>query len=387
MTEELLCPVCRSVAIPGSKVQTLPLNVSALYFSRTEAQRARRGNVRLAACPSCGMVFNCAYDAAAISYDGSYENSLDNSRVFQEYSEELAARLVSRYALRQRTIIEIGCGNGEFLRRVCTLGGNEGYGFDPSYTGPSHAAERVTIQQRIYGNDIAIPDIALVICRHVLEHIPNPVTFLGELRCALAASDNAVLYFEVPNATAVLTETGLWDVIYPHCSYFSTIPLCRLFEKAGYRVLDCGVAYDKQFLYIEARPTPGTLPFRDQPANRIEVRLDEFAVAVDRAIAEWARFLHSKSKAGAKLSFWGAGAKGTTFLNMVPGAKCIPTVVDINPRKCGAFVPGTGQQIEDASVLASVQPDIVVTLNQMYLQEITTALRSMNLTADLVYAP
>lgn len=384
MADELLtCPVCGGAAAPGNRERTVPVNVSALYFSNEEARRAPRGPMRLAACPSCGMVFNSAFDAAALTYDGAYDNSLDNSPVFRRYSEQLAARLVNDYALRRRTVVEIGCGQGGFLRQVCAVGGNQGHGFDPSYTGPPSGGG-VTIHQRLYGEGLAVPDTALVICRHVLEHIAQPAPFLRQVRQALAGSEQAVLYFEVPNAASVLTRTGLWDVIYPHCSYFSEAPLRYLFEHNGFEVLRSGAVYDNQFLYLEARPAaPGRAVSADKPACG-GAQLEEFADTVDRTITAWASFLQQTGAAGRKVAFWGAGAKGTTFLNMVPGADGIGTVVDLNPRKHGAYVPGTGQRVEDTGALAAARPEVVVTLNPIYAQEIEASLRSMGVTAELV---
>ena len=48
---------------------------------------------------------------------------------------------------------------------------------------------------------------------------------------------------------------------------------------------------------------------------------------------------------------WGAGARGVTLLNMLNDSR-IEYAVDINPRKQGKYVPGTGQQIVEPTFLS-----------------------------------
>jgi hypothetical protein len=52
-------------------------------------------------------------------------------------------------------------------------------------------------------------------------------------------------------------------------------------------------------------------------------------------------------------------------------------VVDINPRKHGMYVPGSGQQIVPPEFLKEYRPDAVIVMNSIYRNEIrswTTAL-------------
>lgn len=76
---------------------------------------------------------------------------------------------------------------------------------------------------------------------------------------------------------------------------------------------------------------------------------------------------------------WGAGAKGVMFLNLVPGAESIREVVDMNPRKQGMFVAGTGQMIVAPEVLSDDSPDAVIVLNSAYRAEIAARLQAMGL--------
>lgn len=77
--------------------------------------------------------------------------------------------------------------------------------------------------------DIVKPD--LVICRHTLEHIPEPKLFLNKLMSE--CDDNCNFVFEVPSLERMI-ETQRFDAImHQHISYFSVKSLKLLIENCG----------------------------------------------------------------------------------------------------------------------------------------------------------
>jgi ABC-type Fe3+-hydroxamate transport system substrate-binding protein len=56
-------------------------------------------------------------------------------------------------------------------------------------------------------------------------------------------------------------------------------------------------------------------------------------------------------------------------------------VVDLNPRKQGMYVAGTGQKIVPPEFLRDYQPDVIFVMNHIYENEIR------QLTADLGLNP
>lgn len=62
----------------------------------------------------------------------------------------------------------------------------------------------------------------------------------------------------------------------------------------------------------------------------------------------------------------------------------IPYVVDINARKQGRYIPGTGQQIVAPDVLRSYRPDTILVMNPNYLDEIRVTVGKIGLSADVV---
>ena len=76
------------------------------------------------------------------------------------------------YDIRGKTVLEIGCGKGEFLSLICKLGGNRGIGYDPSFVPARQRSEQdVRFVREFFTentNEIA-PD--LLCCKMTLEHI------------------------------------------------------------------------------------------------------------------------------------------------------------------------------------------------------------------------
>jgi hypothetical protein len=83
---------------------------------------------------------------------------------------------------------------------------------------------------------------------------------------------------------------------------------------------------------------------------------------------------------------WGAGSKGITFVNVVPGADLIATLVDVNPHKQGRFVPRTGARVVSKQALTAQPVQSIIIMNGLYREEIATEVASLGLSSEIVVA-
>jgi SAM-dependent methyltransferase len=374
------CPVCggrstRSLIDLGQ----LPVFCNVLWPSRELARNAPRGPLRLVVCEDCGMIWNSAFDPALVSYDGGYENSLHYSPTFQRYAERLVTRLVERYDLRGKTVVEIGSGRGDFLRLICAAGGNRGVGFDPAYDGPeTPAGSDIRFVRELYSQAHADVAADLVCCRHVLEHVEDPRAFAATVREAMA--DGAVLYVEMPSGEYMLETAGVWDVIYEHCSFFTEPALRRLLESTGFEVLETGRDFGGQYLWAEARPARQA---GETPAEVSDIVAQAHAFAgSSRAKVDGAGELLGRRPPGS-VALWGAGSKGVTFLNLVPAGADVASVVDVNPHKHGRYVPGVGQPVLPPDDLSRRSVETVLITNPLYRDEVETMLAEAGSPAEV----
>ncbi len=386
------CIVCdANDAVRFLALKQVPVHCNILWRMRSDALQAPRGDIHLAICRHCGHVFNAAFDPALMAYNVDYENSLHYSPRFQRYAMRLARRLVSRYDLHHKRILEIGCGQGDFLRLLAELGGNECIGFDPGYRpqeGANDSNGHVEIVQDYFSEQYSGYDVDLVCCRQVLEHLERPTEFIAMIRRATGSSAETALFFEVPNALYTFRDLSVWDIIYEHVSLFGATSLSRACELGGCDVCDVSEAFDGQFLWIDSR-SPSRGISGSVMAHNLEPVAPHIATFADRyqaKVEQWRIGLEQMRESGLRTVVWGAGSKGVMFLNTLNTRDHITYVVDINPRKQGMYVPGTGQMIVAPRALASYRPDVVIVMNAAYETEIRKAIADIGLSSTLMLA-
>lgn len=383
------CPACGSrQLVPFHSMQSIPALSCTIWDSVEEARSCPQGDIDLALCETCALLLNTSFDPELLHYDEAYEASLHHSPLFSRYAEELAQGLIERYGLQNKTVLEIGCGKGAFLKMLVEMGNNRGLGFDPSYEAePGDVPdERITFVKEFYTEahlDVA-PD--LVIARQLLEHVEEPLEFLTGLRRTLGDRHETIVVFEVPNALDMLQRADLWDVIYEHPIYFTPLALDRLLRSAGFDVHRVRPGYEGLFLIIEASPSaepPGDL---ESVGHLLKDEVAGFAAAYTERVKRWGRQLDEIKKKGQRAVLWGAGARGDTFLSAIGIRDEISMVVDLNPRKWGKHMAGTGQQIHSPEALRAEPPQVVVIANEIYKEEIGKSLRDMGIDAEILVA-
>lgn len=386
-----LCPNCRSAAMAVFyEVQGTPVHSVLLMRDREQALTYPQGDIHLALCDNCGFISNVAFDASLHHYSQEYEATQSYSPTFNAFHTQLAQRLIDRFDLHDKEIVEIGCGHGEFLILLCDMGPNRGVGFDPAYLAEriQHPAkERITFVQDFYSEKYGHVQSDFVVCKMTLEHIPDTADFLATVRRSIGDRTETRVFFQIPNASYVLRDVAFWDVYYEHCSYFTSASLAHLFAQEGFEVLDLFTDYGDQYLMIEARPVDG----RGDPGRTMAPLVDEvrqdvafFAEQIQPRLAGWRAILDELQAESRRAVLWGSGSKGVAFLNTLGVTDEIGYVVDINPNKHGTFMAGSGHEIVAPAFLPAYKPDVVIIMNPIYEPEITSQLMEMGLTPQII---
>jgi len=380
---------CPSCGLAGLEVfyeqRGVPSHSCLLLQSPDEARAFPKGDIRLGLCQSCGFITNTAYDPTLQAYSERFEESQGFSPRFREFAEELAGRIVEKYGLHGKTVLEIGCGKGEFLALICEIGEMTGVGIDPAFIDnrlEGEVRDRVSFIPEFFSDKHAHLVGDLVLCRHTLEHIPDTAAFLHLVRRSIRSTDTVVV-FELPDAGRVLREAAFWDIYYEHCSYFTPGSLLRLFRLSGFDVLDVGLDYDDQYILIEARasvgePSRAASELEDTPEGIAEA-IESFQEKLSRRKTE----LEKLGRGGRRTVIWGAQSKGVAFLTTLEMASEIEYAVDINPFKHDTYMAGTGQRVVAPEFLREYQPELVVAMNPIYLDEIQKDLDRLGVRAEL----
>jgi SAM-dependent methyltransferase len=382
------CPICQGgVPVVFLERDRVPVQQNLLVESRQAALQGPRGRLRLVVCEECGFIFNQVFNPGLFHYDERYDNTQSWSPLFDAYLDERVQHLVLHRGLRNSRIVEVGCGKGLFLERLVEADpGNTGCGFDPSYSGPATLLEgRLTFEKRYYGAACADAPADAVVCRHVIEHVADPVALLQTIRQTLAGSLHARVFLETPCVEWILKNGVIWDFFYEHCSYFTAASMGMALTAAGFRVDEVHHVFGGQYLWVEASiaasdeggiglPAPGSIP-----------ELAKNFAAHERTLIDgWKRCVHTLAEDG-PVAIWGAGAKGVTFAHLIdPDCQWVACVVDVNPNKQAHFVPGSGHPIISPQELQARHIRSALVLNPNYFAEIDALLKEGGLRVLLI---
>ncbi len=381
------CRACgRELLETFAAAASVPVNNARVFADAEAARSVPRGELELALCRGCGFVENVRFDPALVVYDGGYEEQQSYSPTFNAFADELAGDLVRRWGLRRKRIVEIGCGKGDFLAKLCELGDNMGVGLDPTVA-PGRlseaAARRVTLRPEFYGWRTGLLEADALVCRHTLEHVPDVRSFVRLLRGSLERSVGARVYIEVPDVGRVLRDAAFWDVYYEHCSYFTEASLAHLFRRNGFVVDDVRLGFDRQYVMLEAHvPTAGerataAVPY-GEPGEAGALARD-YEARVRALAGGWVERVRTVRASGGRVAVWGSGSKCVSFLSETGLEREIDAVVDVNPHRQGRCLPVSATLVQAPAQLAALRPDLVIVMNAAYVAEIRAMLEEMHL--------
>ena len=385
------CPSCGSSNVSVFyEIERVPVQSVLLVPTRQAALDYPRGDIALGFCQSCGFIFNSAFDPVLVEYSSTYEATQRFSPTFSAFAHDLASRLIDRYDLRDKTVLEIGCGNGEFLNFLCRLGGNRGVGFDPSYVAEhsdNPVQNGVIFIKDFYSEKYANHQADFVCCKMTLEHIQQTADFVRMVRRVVGKHSDTIVFFQVPDVTRILKDCAFEDIYYEHCSYFSPGSLARLFRKCGFDVLRIETEYEGQYLVIEAKPKNQKPSFclpQEDDLEKIGNYVSCFEERCRKRFFPWQKQMEEILKNSRRAVIWGSGSKGVAFLTTLKICDEIKYAVDINPYRQGTYMPVTGQEIVPPEFLSEYKPDIVIVMNSMYVDEIKEDLKQLDLAPDIL---
>ena len=380
------CPACGSLRLTAFfEVCGVPGTTTLLIPTREEALSYPKGDIRLFFCEDCGFISNLLYDPAVTEYSERYEGTQAFSPTFDTYHRELAQGLIDRHQLRGRRALEVGCGQGELLQLLCSIGDLEGIGFDPAVRAEAFHREpelRLRFVRDMYSEAYGDIDADLYCCKMTLEHIPEVGSFAEMLRRSIGERPDAIVFVQVPEVGLILRQGQFYDVMHEHCSYFTPTSLRRLFAAQGFEVIATPIQFQGQHLGLEARP--GRARSLNEPLDELRELCLSFADRCAERADRWVKTIQPALDAGHRVVLWGSGSKATAFLNALGIENEIDGVVDINPNRRGMYLATCGQEIIPPDRLPERPPQLVIAVNPIYREEIRRQLAEMGLTPELL---
>jgi hypothetical protein len=362
------CPACgHHLAVTFLAPTSQPLATGGWPESPDAARAMTALPLAFVRCLDCGHVFNRAFDYGRVPYSRRPYRMFNRGVHWSGFIGQVLERLAA-FLPAVPTVVEIGHGDGGFLAALAETRAGRGnwIGFDPN--GAAGRQGPIEFRQALFDPATDLPALKpdLIVSRHVLEHLTNPLGFLQRIgflagRLALAP----MCYLEVPCIDRAIAAARTTDFYFEHGSHFTSRSFGRMLERAHAELLEIGHGYDGEVVFGLCRLSGDA---RHQgvarAASGFQRRTGDALVTICRQLD----LLHASGK---PVVIWGGTGKSAAFINRYGlDAERFPLVVDSDPEKAGGFVPGTGQEIRTRDALTAGVAHVVIVPPQWRARDI-----------------
>jgi SAM-dependent methyltransferase len=271
-------------------------------------------------------------------------------------------------------VLEIGCFDGSFL---ALFEGRRLLGCEPNPMGRM-AAERygVEVVPRYFSAaDFERSSIDLVVMRHLIEHLPEPLKVLEACRQIIRPEGR--LLIETPNIEHTLAHHVVGSFYHQHLHYFSRESLPLLLRSTKFEIVAHGMRDFRQF--VVAVPAGGGTrellnDSREPYAVMIRSQIDGYRRYLEALRLDMAAWLAGNP---GRIAIYGASstATGIVYAGGLPPAR-LAYLVDADPRKHGKVLPGTGRAVFAPEHLREDPVETVFIASDFFKEEIKLLLKT-----------
>jgi len=348
------CRVCGQALFqePLLRYKNMPRAVQ--YLPDAKSLKNDRGiNLEVSQCSGCGLV---QLNNVPVPYYREVIRAAGVSGEMNDFRTKQFNDFAKKYALKDRKVIEIGCGRGEYLSIMSRVGLNA-YGLEYNEASVNDCVKnnlRVSggfVESDNYKIDSA-PFSAFFIL-NFFEHLPDPNSTLRGIYNNLA--DGAVGIVEVPNFDMILRNRLFSEFMRDHLLYFTKETLITALSLNGFEVIECNVVwYD--YIISAVVKKKGKMDFSsfDKHQKKIIKELKEFIDSFD----------------GKDIAVWGAGHQAFAILSFLNSVGKIKYVVDSAAFKQGKFSPVTHIPIVSLKHLVANPVGAIIIMAGSYSDEV-----------------
>lgn len=310
-------------------------------------------------CTCCHLVQLKKVPPLPASYYGEYLLDRTHSTFSSDYQKQIARHFVSTYHLRDKSVLEVGCGDGTFSA-LLKKEGVDITGIDTSSKACQSARKKgIRVIEGRLTNKTRIKNRfdGFAACQ-VLEHMGNPGQFLLDIQRVL--SPGAVGMIEVPSLTNTMKDKRFYDFFPDHVAYYSVASLSRLLESAGFRIFELKEVMSNEYLVAFVQYVPAA-------SGALHTSYESYQVKVSRFLSELK---------GKKVALWGAGIRGIPLISFSGlDENSVLYCIDSDPNKHGKYLPGSHIPVVSPEAVRRKPPDVIVITASFYSKDIITTLR------------
>lgn len=192
-------------------------------------------------CPTCGLMWRQSFDVPIAHYAEAAGGFSKEKEKLQRRNIADRIRTLGEYVRLDHTC-DIGGSKGYFVEGLIRSGYQGVYGIDPNKIQVEAARSRGT--PMLVGSTEDLKNVFTerktenVTLFHVIEHLPDPIKVLSEIRDALPLDGYFIVETPDFDAWSFKRLNYKHRLVYDeHLFYFNADSLCRLLEKNGFHVV------------------------------------------------------------------------------------------------------------------------------------------------------
>lgn len=187
----------------------------------------------------------------------------------------------------------------------------------------------------------------VVIARHIVEHMPDPIPFINELKKRILPGGYLVL--EAPDFTPSMKKLDYSTIWEEHLFYFTPLTFSKLIDQSGMSLQHYGSTpymLENAMVVIGAMGGMKAGKNTEQEGGMVEY-VKQFSSRKRSLNDTMAEF----RKNTGRIAVFGSGHLACAFVNIFGLKKYIDLFVDDNANKQGLFMPGSHLPIFGSSAL------------------------------------
>lgn len=335
-------------------------------------------------CSNCGLVQLAQVIAPEILFK-DYAYLSGTSMPMKAHFAKLAQSTIQRFSLTEgNLVLDIGSNDGILLENFQRYGLRV-LGIEPA----TNVAKLALLRGVETLNDFFSESLAhrirldkgqprVILGTNVLAHVADLEGFLRGVNHLL--SDDGVFVIEVPYLVDMLSKVEFDTIYHEHLRYFAVRPLIALFSKFGMGIVDVervNVHGGSLRVYVQKSTDSVSSSVMKLLNLEIEAKVDsletyqKFAEDVSRIKEDLLSLLKTLKNQGAKITGYGAPAKGNILLNYCKiGTGMLDYITDTTPFKQGCYTPGMHIPVFPESHFHEFPPDYALLLAWNYADSI-----------------
>ena len=212
-------------------------------------------DLKIYQCQQCGLV---QHDLKPVDYYKDVIRAVAYSEEMGHFREKQLAEWIQKFNLKDKKILEVGSGQGEYLELLLRAGGKKVYGIEHSKESVEIAKKKgLNIQQgylsKDYENSWAERFDAFATF-NFMEHWPDISSSLLSLQNSL--NESAVGLVEVPNFDFMLKNGMCSEFTTDHIFYFTEKTLRTVLETHGFDVIEINSIWHDYILSAQVKKRP-----------------------------------------------------------------------------------------------------------------------------------